>query len=92
MEARVYSPALPYLSLTVPGGPRLGSLELSHQEFTASTKHVLDLPQRATPLQGPAAILVERDGEQAKGMSCRLAAESTPDIYSARTHSPPKAQ
>lgn len=64
LEARAYLPALPYLSHSVPGGPRLGSLEFPHQEFTASTKHITDLAQRATPLQGPTAILVERDGEQ----------------------------
>ena len=48
----------------VPGGPRLGSLELPHQEFTASAKHIPDLAQRATPLQGPTTILAGRDGKQ----------------------------
>lgn len=48
----------------VPGGPRLSPLELPHQEFAASSKHIPDLAQRTTPLQGPTAILAESDGQQ----------------------------
>ena len=51
-------------SQCVPGRPGLGPLELPHQEFAASTKHISDLAQRAAPLQRPTAILAERDGEQ----------------------------
>lgn len=79
-------------SLCVPGGPRLSPLELPHQEFTASTKHIPDLAQRTTPLQGPTAILAEMGwGTEAKEILCRLASESTAAIYSARIPPPPKA-